>query len=60
MIRNNQPTSIVLSVTQIDSVAGGVTQRPDGSSCTDPISPLPPTWPFGSILTGATLQQNYN
>jgi hypothetical protein len=60
MTRNTQPTSIVLSLAEIDTVAGGVTQRPDGSSCTDPISPMPPLWPFGPITTTVTLEPNYN
>jgi hypothetical protein len=48
MIRNDQHTTLassVLSSSQIDAVAGGVIQRPDGGTCTDPIIPLGPWFP---------------
>jgi hypothetical protein len=52
MIRNHRHTTLassVLSANQIDAVAGGVIQRPDGGTCTDPIIPLGPWIPIPTV-----------
>ena len=54
MTRQDQhlrPASPILSSNEIAAVAGGVIQRPDGGTCTDPTIPLGPWFPAPKLST---------